>query len=210
VLDIHAYLAGLAGRRPIFHSEADFQHALAWQIQLGEPMARIRLETRPERGVRLDLLVMLAGRRIAIELKYFVTRLTATVFDEKFDPPSQGAQDLSRYDFIKDIGRIETCLRNGYADEGWVIALSNDPSYWAPGRKMDSVDASFKLHEGRSLTGLLAWASHTGGTMRSREAVLELSGTYVCTWRPYSEIEPGTRAGSFKYLALQVRNEPSL
>jgi hypothetical protein len=40
----------LALRRPVFHSEADFQHGLAWQIQLDHPDARVRLETRPLEG----------------------------------------------------------------------------------------------------------------------------------------------------------------
>jgi hypothetical protein len=29
--DIHGLVRRLALRRPLFHSEADFQHALAWQ-----------------------------------------------------------------------------------------------------------------------------------------------------------------------------------
>lgn len=30
---INTAMASLAKGRPIFHSEADFQHALAWQLQ---------------------------------------------------------------------------------------------------------------------------------------------------------------------------------
>ncbi len=48
-LDIHGALGRLSAVRPIFHSEADFQHALAWTIQLQHPDATIRLEIRPER-----------------------------------------------------------------------------------------------------------------------------------------------------------------
>lgn len=43
----------LASTRPIFHSEADFQHALAMLIARQHPTARLRLETRPHRGVHL-------------------------------------------------------------------------------------------------------------------------------------------------------------
>jgi len=46
-------MASLATRRPVFHSEANFQHAFAWELQRRHEEARIRLETRPRPGVRL-------------------------------------------------------------------------------------------------------------------------------------------------------------
>ena len=58
-IDMTSLMDQLARHRPIFHSEADFQHALAWQLQLENPAGRVRLETRPQRGMRLDLLVRL-------------------------------------------------------------------------------------------------------------------------------------------------------
>ena len=44
MLDIDGLMTGLAGTRKVFHSEADFQHALAWQIHEAMPESRIRLE----------------------------------------------------------------------------------------------------------------------------------------------------------------------
>jgi hypothetical protein len=80
--DVEQTMARLAARRPIFHSEADFQHAFAWQLQTDHPDARIRLETRPRPGVRLDVLTVIDDRRVAYELKYLLrnvtTRLTAS------------------------------------------------------------------------------------------------------------------------------------
>lgn len=55
--DVIALLPGLAGERPVFHSEADFQQALAWAVHVAHPGLRVRLETRPVRGTHLDLLV---------------------------------------------------------------------------------------------------------------------------------------------------------
>ena len=43
---LHTTMDSLAAKRPIFHSEADFQHALAWEVQLAHPNAGIRLEKR--------------------------------------------------------------------------------------------------------------------------------------------------------------------
>jgi hypothetical protein len=45
--DVGAAVTALAADRPVFHSEADLQLALAWQLQEADPTARIRLETRP-------------------------------------------------------------------------------------------------------------------------------------------------------------------
>lgn len=206
MLDIHGVLDRLAGDRPVFHSEADFQHALAWRIHQENPTARIRLETRPQRGVRLDLLVDLSGERTAIELKYFIRRFTAVVHDELYDLPDQGAHDISRYDFVKDIVRVETCIRSGFANHGWALALSNDPGYWGAGRKPDPIDNAFRLHDGRTLNGVLTWGPRAGaGTMRSREQELSLSGSYACAWRHYSEIKEETNRTAFRYLAVKVR-----
>jgi hypothetical protein len=58
--------------RPVFYSEADFQHALAWDIHLAEPNARLRLEGPLLAGgrERLDVFAHTESGRYAIELKY--------------------------------------------------------------------------------------------------------------------------------------------
>ena len=47
VVDIQAAMQRLAPVRPVFHSEADFKHALAWALQEGSPTLRVQLEYRP-------------------------------------------------------------------------------------------------------------------------------------------------------------------
>ena len=121
-----AVIATLAAERPVFHSEADFQHSLAWHLKLADPAARIRLETRPVRGMRLDILVESRGRRTALELKYLVKRFHGDVGGEVFDLPDQSAHGISRYDVVKDIVRTESFVANGVADEGRTIVLTND------------------------------------------------------------------------------------
>lgn len=97
----------------MFHSEADFQHSLAWHMKLADPAARIRLETRLVRGMRLDILVESRGRRTAIELKYLVRRFHGEIGGESFDLPDQSAHDISRYDVVKDIVRTESFVADG-------------------------------------------------------------------------------------------------
>ena len=45
MVSIEALLATLAGSRKVFHSEADFQHALAWQIH--DSLVKTRFEEVP-------------------------------------------------------------------------------------------------------------------------------------------------------------------
>jgi hypothetical protein len=70
-LDVAQLMRCLASKRPIFHSEADFQHALAWELHIGCPDIRVRLEV-PHQALdesqHLDL--WLPDLKIAIELKY--------------------------------------------------------------------------------------------------------------------------------------------
>jgi hypothetical protein len=62
---IEQTMAAIAHSRPLFHSEADFQHGFAWQLHTTYPDARIRLETRPRPGVRLDVLALVDGQRVS-------------------------------------------------------------------------------------------------------------------------------------------------
>ena len=78
-LDIHAIMNGLAERRPIFHSEADFQFALAWRIHKTLPDCEVRLEFKPFPYERMYLDVWLPTECVAIELKYLTRKLTIDV-----------------------------------------------------------------------------------------------------------------------------------
>ncbi len=197
-------MARLAARRPIFHSEPDFQHAFAWQLQMDHPDARIRLETRPRHGVRLDVLATFDERPLAYELKYRLRNVTTTIDGELFDLPNQGAQDVRRYDFAKDVARLEVLLGDGVADDGYAIALTNDPNYWQTGEHGRLADAAFRLSEGGTLGGPLAWAPHTGaGTMRGRANAITLTGTYDLGWRDFSQVGRA-RYSRFRYIVVHV------
>ena len=58
--------------RPVFRTEAGFQHALAWEFHQARPQQLVRLEIRPAKGIHLDALLIgrLASREVALELKY--------------------------------------------------------------------------------------------------------------------------------------------
>lgn len=202
--DLCELMAALAFARPLFHSEADFQHAFAWQLHASYPNARIRLETRIRPGERLDVFAVIDGRRIAVELKYLLRKLTATIEGELYELPNQAAQDIGRHAFVKDIGRLERMRIEGLADDAYAVALTNDPGYWRPSSREGTIDAAFRLHEGRRLAGVLAWAAHAGaGTTDGRQTPIKLGGDYLVMWRDYSKIGD-ERASQFRYLAVEV------
>jgi hypothetical protein len=208
VLDLTATMRTLAAKRPIFNSEADFQLALGWEIQLAHPEARLRLEYRPaflERRGYLDLWAADADWTAAIELKYFTRALNLPVGGERFELLRQGAQPLSRYDFIRDLERVESVVRTQPGVKGYALALTNESAYWrVPMDSTATIDTAFRLHEGASLSGRLAWSASAGaGTTKGREKAHMLHGTYPLRWVDYSRVSDGP-AGTFRYLLVEA------
>ncbi len=202
------YLAieSLCKVRPCFHSEADFQFALGWQIKMANPDVEVRREIPQKTGSRtykLDLLFRSAGRRIAIELKYFKAPLAATVKREEFNLIDAVAHDISRYDFLKDVQRLEHVLASDLADEAYAVVLTNQPKYWESRAAGNRVDEAFGLEEGRAVSGKLASASHVGGTSKAHERPIQLDGRYELRWADYSHF-PDSRYGRFRWLAVQA------
>ena len=198
-------LEALSIQRPLFHSEADFQHALAWIVHQNAPDSLVRLE-RPYRldgrNVYLDLFLReSSGRRLAIELKYKTREEIAIYKEEEFRLKNQGAQDLARYDFLWDVSRLERLVDLGEVDAGCAIFLTNDPTYWTESKRVESIDAQFRLHEGRDLAGSLAWqGKYKQGTVKNRESPIVLRSTYSTAWSNYST----TEQGKFRFLAWTV------
>ena len=197
-------MTDLASRRPLFHSEADFQHELAIQLKDALPDCRIRLE-KPfgyEKGGATDIVLTHDGMTYGIELKYLTKRYTFESDGETFQLKAQGATDLRRYDVWKDVSRLEDFNRL-HGGKSFVIVLTNDSAYWNPTKKLTSIDASFRLCNSRTVTGSLLWASHASqGSIKGRELELQLKNNYEISWREYSSLDDG--ASNFKYLCLEV------
>ena len=207
MIDIVGTLTSLAHTRPIFHSEADFQHALAWRVHQLWPDYSVRLEFRPpEFTKRVHLDIWAIGHpSLAIELKYKTRGLRANVGGELFELRDQSAQDIGRYDFLNDVQRVEQVVSSRRGVTGYAILLTNDSAYWRPPRSPGTIDAEFRIHQGRLVTGDLAWgAAASDGTMKGREAAIALRGSYALTWRDYSEPVRG-RYGKFRYLLLTAQ-----
>ena len=205
-LDLAAALAALAKQRPVFHSEADFQHALAWVIRERHEDIKVRLEypvTLDGKRGHVDIRLWDADGPKVIELKYWTREVELTVCDERYQLREQGAQPLFRYDLWKDVARIERLIKQEGVVGGYAVAVTNEHTYWNEGQA-DSIDATFRTHEGHEVRGTLAWGPNAGrGTTKGRRSLIELRGSYVTRWRDYSKPAPGP-GGEFRYLLLDV------
>lgn len=199
-------LGRLAEERPVFHSEADFQHALALEIHRSQPETALRLERRPnnpESRIYVDVWLERDGTATALELKYKTRQLETPVNREQFRLLNQSAQDIARYDFVKDIARLERLTGSGEVNSAFAIFLTNDRSYWSPAGRPDTVDAAFRIHEGQRLEGTLDWSERaSAGTKRSREDPLLLRGTYTLRWSNYARLACSN--GAFRYLLVAI------
>lgn len=207
MLDIDKILNNLSISRKIFSSEADFQFALAWEIQKEYPDVEIRMEYCPyeiDKNMHIDILVIKDGLWIPIELKYKTKGGEIEVSDEKYYLKNHGAQDLGRYDFLKDVARIEHLKSNAIKfKEGYAIFLTNDNSYLSKASN-EAMYKKFSLENGIIKNGLLSWHDNASiGTIKNREKSLKIRGNYLLEWKLFSNINE-TNIGVFKYLNVQV------
>ncbi|MDE2817410.1 MAG: hypothetical protein OXM03_11140 [Chloroflexota bacterium] len=204
MLDIHSLMARLSKRRPIFHSEADFQHALAWLIHETMQECGVRLEypVKSEAHNPMHLDIWLPNEEAAIELKYCTRQLALNWNDETFDLKGQSAQDTRRYDFLKDIQRLEQVSPK----TGFAVLLTNDPLFWGlPTKEWNEAgDAAFRIHEGQIIQGESVWSHKASeGTKMGRVAPISLKSSYTMHWQDYWSF-PKEKSGHFRYLAVSV------
>ena len=208
MIDIPDVMKTLYSQRKVFHSEADFQHAFAWEVHRRFPDSAVRLE-RPlsakGKTLHLDFLIQLPKSAIAIELKYKTKKLLAEFDGEKYHLANHGAQDCGRYDFIKDICRLEHITSTMENCEVYAILLTNDSLYWKPSSsKGTTIDAAFHLNEGRVLHGSLGWTENASdGTKKNRESHLQVNGEYPINWSDYA-ITSTESSSQFRHLTVYV------
>ncbi|MEN6338868.1 MAG: hypothetical protein ABFD03_01945 [Clostridiaceae bacterium] len=197
----------LRNKREIFHSEADFQFALAWEIQLAYPEAVVHLEYCPKAmpNMHIDIVVFLGSKSYPIELKYKTARLDLDIGSEAYALKAHYGQDLGKYDCLLDIQRIESMrdLMQGFA-KGYAVWLTNDLLYLKTPSKSNAFYREFSVHEGSEKSGLMSWDEKTGeGTIKGRAEPIVLCGNYAINWKPYSTVE-AKRNGAFYYALIEV------
>jgi hypothetical protein len=150
----------------------------------------------------IDIIVE-SPERVAVELKYKTALFNATVLGRPTRLKNQSAQDVARYDFFRDISRVECVVASEKAVRGFAIFLTNDGGYWRAGRD-GTADAMFRIHEGRSIADRkLTWGTQTSaGTMKGREEAISLTQDYSFGWNDYAKVDG--KNGLFRYLMVEV------
>jgi len=192
VFNINKVINILKIKRPAFASEADFQLEMAWIIKEIYPNAKIRLEYCPEfnYNMHIDILVIMNGRWIPIELKYKTKKALIEVNNEKFNLKTHGAKDINLYLYLKDIERIEKIRENvDIFEKGYVVFITNDNSYFKAPRKANCYYIEYSLENGLVKEGKLDWKLGTSlGTKRNHENPIVLNSLYKICWNDYSTI----------------------
>lgn len=202
MLEIADIMSSLSTNRPVFHSERDFQLALAWKIHEIKPDCGIRLEVPFWIGEKRKYMdIQFQGRnrdqKIAIELKYLKQKLHIEHNGELFDLHAAAAQDVGCHGFIEDIYRLERLLETEKQfTAGFAIFLTNDPLYWKDRKGRTNYDA-FHISEGEKVAGEMK------GVKNGKETSICLKSSYDIHWHDYSDVAKQERYRRFRYIVVK-------
>ena len=192
-IDIDKAINALQNKRKVFCSEADFQLELAWILKEQNPNFQVRLEYVPifdkkvdaDKSMHIDIVLMNSNEFIPIELKYKTKKCSVDFDNEHYCLTNQGAQDLGRYFYLKDIERIEKIRKKSTNfQEGYAIFITNDDKYCKPRKtQKPPVDSQFDLTETKS--GKMDWNSDVGD-WADKYPFITFESTYEMNWNEYS------------------------
>jgi len=228
--DIENILIKLHEKRPIFHSEGDFQFSLGCEIQSMYPNIKIIIE-RPiyvERPVEdktqssgtkkvtehIDMFLYDGPNRIGIELKFIKAKFSYKDDWGDYCLKPSLVNDFSCYDILKDIHRLENYAQiDKIIDFGYSITITNVSTLWEKHYDGSEYD-QFRVFDGRKLHGTMDWPSKEVAEKKEyRSKPINLNGNYTVNWHGYPEspIEQQDKKQSnntFKYVIFEIRNKP--
>ena len=196
----------IADTYKVFYQEADFQLALGLAIgRLYNDVQVRREECKVLNGDNcyIDLVINKGGYKIPVELKYKTQKSTYVVNNEIIKLKGQSAHGSGRYDFMRDIMRIETYVAtHDNCKCGYAILLTNDSQYWEQ-RDSKANDVEFYTSEGRTVGGILQWHNLTEQFKNynsKRLNSIHIKNNYILHWK---EINTDLEI-PFKYLLVKV------
>ena len=211
-------MRALAARRPVFHSEADFQHELA--MEFSRAGFDLRLEVPfsvnlngHQVAVELDLLLIdrQTKQKAAVEIKYVKSAASIVHNGENFDLKHTWGTNLSRFDCLADFQRVGRLKAAGAVDFGFSIFLSNASEAWDRDAGNDRIMArQFSIHDGRPLAAGAVFDWEPAQPGRGSVSVKRLPPytpisvpcVATCTWVDYSYFQQ--KNGRFRYLLLEA------
>lgn len=197
----------LKNRRKVFHSEADLQFAIGWEIDKLITNSKIRFE-QPFQEQSIDLVYCFNKDKIAVELKYKTSKLTVSEDDEFYNLKEHAALDIGRFDVLKDISRVESFIQSGFATKGFVLFITNCSAYWLNttySGSQNAHDKEFRLIQDREITGSLKWPDEAKVTTYGKKRIngLNIRGNYKVNWDDYS-IFSNEKNGIFRFVLFEV------
>ena len=221
-------IKGFQGK--IFQGEAQFQFDLAWRFQeIYGPETKVNLEDmrmvkknnegKITQKSYTDIVVEQGVYSVAIELKYKTAKYNNKA--EFIQLLNHGAVDLSRYDYLWDVHRIEQLTGQSAQDnkekdgrvevlkkcnKGLAVLLTNEEKYWKEtGVKKEVIDRQFHFSEEakKLVNKKMSWEKD-GDTKELPKTVLTGSGkpsfraqpialkkAYGYQWFDYRKALPG-------------------
>lgn len=220
---IQNLIENLKTRRIIFHSEDDLKFELAMEIKNQYPNAEVRLE-KPygismdeelEKRIYYDLYFKIDDTEYVIELKYKTTSIdkkdSKEINGEEYFLKHHGADDLTRYAIRKDIYRVEQFVKQAQNRKGYVVFITNDPTYFKDISGKINLNKNLSLHNGfEILKEIVCWnrtseqENNPKHFTKSKENSykLNLYNTYNVKWENYSTVQNS----EFKYLFFNINN----
>lgn len=166
LIDVHTDVKlFLDNNKELYFNERDFQMHLATYLHQTGHYEDVDVEYYVPQSelenyiwnneLRIDVLVSKGGEYLPIELKYKTKSVKKRIprFGERLSlnvevMKNQGAQDLGKYDFWKDVRRIEIIKKRfKTVKNGLAIFMTNDPTYLQNGQ-MSSNHVNFSMTEG--------------------------------------------------------------
>jgi hypothetical protein len=217
----------LKNQRSIFHSEDDFKLSLAITLKEIYPEFNIRLERPVEiemihrsdekSKVRAPIDIVIIdknGNTIPIELKYKTKKAHISFNNEEYKLTAQGANDIGRNSFRKDIYRIEKYKNiHPNCNVGYVLILTNDEKYFDKNVfESNTLDKHFSFHDGVEIkkndegwyyekVNEDKYNSKNHWTFKKELSYkLDLLNDYKINWKEYSKIENM----QFKFCLIEV------
>ncbi|GAA4239872.1 hypothetical protein [Winogradskyella damuponensis] len=232
-------ISKLKKERGIFHSEDDLKLSLGFIIKELYPELEIRLEKPININMTdiygnksivrapIDIIVYdKNGKTIPIELKYKTKKLETEFNGETYNLTNQGARDIGRYSFRKDIYRIEQYLtKEEKSDFGIIFILTNDENYINNnvGEK-ETFDKHFSCHQNSIIRKEYKGWNYSKIDAKKYEKKdnfwryinqnkkhwtftgaktykLELKDDYPIVWKEYSELNKS----EFKFCLIKIK-----
>lgn len=191
----------LSVKRPIFHSEGDFQYSFAREIEIKYKDIKIRCDWRRIIGSKeiwIDLTLFdNNGNETFIEIKYISKQYKGVVNGELFECKSQGGHTEGRYNFLKDIKRIEELNAKGFA-----VFLTNDDKYWDYLKYAGVIDKEFLLKEGYTFKKDVSYNWKSECKTYKKKDPIKFKNDYKINWLSFGELN----SCSYRYTLIEINN----